>query len=193
LTQLQKSDPIFNMSIDIMMPVFNLEPKYRVTMLAREEWTSDPRTPPMVKGLIWFTDGSKTAEETGVGVCGQSENRRLSIHLGKHATFFQAEVYAILACVHEIETQDWPEKYISICSDSQAALKALQAAKTTSPVMRQCQQALNNISTRHAVRLYWIPGHARVRGNEIADKVTRNCSGQQFIGPEPFLGSLGRI
>jgi hypothetical protein len=26
--------------------------------------------------------------------------------LGKHATVFQAEVYAILACVYEIETQD---------------------------------------------------------------------------------------
>jgi hypothetical protein len=45
--------------------------------------------------------------------------------LGKHATVFQAEVYAILAFVHEIETQDRPEKYVSILSDSQAALKAL--------------------------------------------------------------------
>jgi len=26
----------------------------------------------------------------------------------------------ILACVHETETQDWPEKYVIICSDSQA-------------------------------------------------------------------------
>ena len=46
----------------------------------------------------------------------------------------QAEVYVILACAQEIEAQDRPEKYVSICSDSQAALKALQAAKTTSPL-----------------------------------------------------------
>jgi hypothetical protein len=57
----------------------------------------------------------------------------------------------ILACVHETETQDWPEKYVSICSDSQATLKALQAAKTISPLVRQCQQALNDISTQHTV------------------------------------------
>jgi len=38
-------------------------------------------------------------EGTGNGVYGQSVNRRLSISLGEHATFFQAEVYAILACV----------------------------------------------------------------------------------------------
>jgi len=118
LTRLQKSDPIFNMRVDIMKLVFNLEPKYRVTMLAREEWTGGSGTTPMVKGLILFTDGSRIAEGTRAGVYGQSSNRRLGIPLGKHATVFQAEVYAILACVHETETQDRPEKYISICSDS---------------------------------------------------------------------------
>jgi ribonuclease HI len=90
----------------------------------------------MVKGLVWYTDGSKTVEGTGAGVYGQSVNRRLSIPLGKHATVFQAEVYAILACVFQIETQDQLEKYVSICFDSQVALKALQAAKTTSPLVR---------------------------------------------------------
>jgi ribonuclease HI len=158
-------------------------------MLAREEWTRGPGTPPVVKGLVWYTDGSRTVEGTGAGVYGQSANRRLSIPLGKHATVFQAEVYATLACVHEIGTQDQPEKYVSICSDSQAALKALQAAKT-SPLVRQCQQALNDISTRHAVGLYWVPGHAGVRGNEITDRLARNGSAQQFVGLEPFLGGL---
>jgi len=147
-----------------MKSVFNLEPKYRVAMLTTEEWTRGPGTPPAGKGLVWFTDGSRTAKGTGAGVYGQSVNRRLSTSLGKHATIFWAEVYAILACVHETETQDQPEKYFSICSDSQAALKALQAAKT-SLLVRQCQQALNDISTRDAVGLYWVPGHAGVRGN----------------------------
>ena len=57
-----------------------------------------------------------------------------------------------------------------------------------SPLVRQCQQALNDISSRHAVRLYWVPGHAGMRGNEITDKLARSGSGQQFIGPEPCLG-----
>ena len=118
-----------------MKPVFNLEPKYGVTLLTEEEWTRGPRAPPTAKGLVWYTDGSTTAGGgTGTGVYGQSVNRRLSIPLGKHATVFQAEVYAILACVGETATQDRPEKYVSICSDSQVALKALQAAKTSSLV-----------------------------------------------------------
>jgi len=101
---------------------------------------------------------------TGARVYGQPVGRRLSISLGKHATVFQAEAYAILASVYEIQTQDMLEKYVSIFSDSQAALKTLQAAKTTSPLVRQCQKA-SNISTRHTVSLYWVLGHAAVRGN----------------------------
>ena len=51
------------------------------------------------------------------------------------------------------------------------------------------QQALNDTSTRHAVGPYWVPGHAGVRGNEIADKLARSGSVQRFVGPEPFLGN----
>jgi hypothetical protein len=39
-----------------------------------------------------------------------------------------------------------------------------------------------DISTRHTVGLYGVPGHARVRGNEIADKHARDGSVQKFVG-----------
>jgi len=93
-------------------------------------------------------------EGGGAGFYGQSVGRRLSFSLGKHAAVFQTEIYAILACVYEIQLQNGPEKYMSICSDSQTALKALQAVRTTSPLVHQCQRALNDISTRHAMGLY---------------------------------------
>jgi len=64
-TQLQKSKPKFYMGINVMKPVFNLEPKYRVTMLTREESTRGPGTP-AVKGLIWFTDGSRLWKGLGL-------------------------------------------------------------------------------------------------------------------------------
>jgi len=147
----------------------------------------------VVKGLVWFTDGSRTAEGTGARVYGQSVNRRLSIPLGEHATVLQAEVYVILACAHEIEAQDWPEKYVSICSDSQAALKVLKAAKTTSPLVCQCQQMLNDITARHAVGLYWVHGHAGVRGNESLTGLQGAGLVSGLLGLSPFWGSLGRI
>jgi len=71
------------------------------------------------------------------------------------------------------------------------ALKAPQTAKT-SPFVRHCQKALNDISTQHTVGLYCVPGHAGVRGNKIADKFGRDCSVQSFVGGEPSFGSLGR-
>jgi ribonuclease HI len=122
------------------------------------------------------------------GVYGQSGERRLSFSLGRYATVFQAEIYAILACAHEIQSQKRLEKYVSICSDSQVALKALKAARTTSPLVLHCQRALNDISARHVVGLFWVPGHAGVRGNEIADGLARGGSGMRFLEPEPVLG-----
>jgi len=58
-------------------------------------------------------------EGTRAGVYGQSVERRLSISIGRYATVFQAEIYAILACAYEIQLYVGPEKYVSICSDSQ--------------------------------------------------------------------------
>jgi len=116
-----------------MRPAFTPEPQCRFNMLTREDWTKGTGAPLAVKGLIWFTEGSKMREETGTGVYGQSVGRRLSFSLGRCATVFQAEIYAILACVYEIQLQNRPEKYGSICPDSQAALKALHAVRTMPP------------------------------------------------------------
>jgi hypothetical protein len=58
------------MRADVMRPAFNLEPKYRVTMLTREEWTRGTGTPLEVKWLVWFADGSRMTEGTGVGSMG---------------------------------------------------------------------------------------------------------------------------
>jgi len=126
-------------------------------MLTRVESIRGHGTHPVVKGLAWFTDGSRMKEGTGPGVYGQSSGIRLNIALGKYAAVLQAEIYAILACAHDIQMNARPEKYVSICSDSQTALKALQAAKTTSPSVQQCQKALNYISTRHSMGLFWVP------------------------------------
>ena len=112
LTRLQKPDTIFNTGFDIKKPIFNLEPKYRFTMLTRGECARGPGTPLAVKGLVWFTDGSRSVEGSVAGIYGQSVGRRLSISLGKYATDFQVDVYAIFACVQETETQDRPENVV---------------------------------------------------------------------------------
>ena len=61
----EQSDPIFNMGVEVMRPIFNPEPKYRVTMLTGEDWTKGTGAPIAVKGLVWFTEGSKMREGLG--------------------------------------------------------------------------------------------------------------------------------
>jgi len=114
--------------------------------------------------------------------------RRLGFSIGRYATVFQAEICAILACAYEIQSQNRPEKYVSICSDNLAALKALKAVRTTSLLVHQCQKALNDISIRHVTDLFWVPGHDGIRGNKIADGLERGGTALSFLGPEPVLG-----
>jgi len=38
------------------------------------------------------------------------------------------------------------------------------------------------------VGLYWVPEYAGVQGNEITDKLARDRSALQFVGPELALG-----
>ena len=54
----------------------------------------------VVKGLFWYTDGSRTRGEGGggvtrAGVYGQSLGRRLNMSLGTYATAFQAVIYML--------------------------------------------------------------------------------------------------
>ena len=49
---------------------------------------------------------------------------------------------------------------IAICSDSQAALKALAAAKSTSQLVLETMKALTELSIHNCVRLLWVPGHS---------------------------------
>jgi hypothetical protein len=58
---------------------------------------------------------------------------------------FQVEMYAILVRAYEIREDVRPQKYDSICYDSQAALKAPEAAKTLSRLVQQCRSVLNYI------------------------------------------------
>jgi len=67
-------------------------------------------------------------------------------------------------------------------------LVALEAAKSTSRWVQQCQNSLNDISTRHSVTLSWVLGHSGVRGDEITDEVEGVGTVHLYVGLEPALG-----
>jgi len=79
----------------------------------------------------------------------ESHNIKRVVPLGHYATVFRAEVYAIRICISYL--CDKVDSSIAICSDSQAALKALAAAKTTSQLVLETMKALTELSIHNCV------------------------------------------
>ena len=73
-------------------------------METRDQWTRGPGASSVVKELVWYTDGSRMWGwgESRARVYGTFSARMLSISLGKYATVFQVEIFAVLANAHEI-------------------------------------------------------------------------------------------
>ena len=73
-------------------------------------------------------------------------------------------MYAIRICVSYL--CDEVNASIAICSDSQAALKALTAAKTTSQLVLETMKAFTELSIglHNCVRLLWVFGHSDIVG-----------------------------
>ena len=108
--------------------------------------------------------------------------------MGKFATIFQNEIYAILQCAYENIRRSYKNKRILTCSDSQAALKALSGPKVTSRLVAECLDALFTLASLNEVTLVWVPGHQGILGNEQADKLARQASAMPILVPEPALG-----
>ncbi|KAJ8914772.1 hypothetical protein NQ315_013275 [Exocentrus adspersus] len=86
------------------------------------------------------------------------------------------------------------EENIFICSDSQAAFRAISSPRTRSMLVQEDGDALDSLARQKEVGLVWIPGHMGVPGNERADQLARLGSEESLQGPEPILGiSRGSI
>ena len=72
--------------------------------------------------------------------------------------------------------------------NSQAALRVLNAANTTSKLVAEIMTELKRLSLFNSVRLIWVLGHFNVPGNEIGDKLANKAACKEFIGPEPRIG-----
>ena len=151
------SDPILDMRSDHTIPVYNY-PKFFNVIIDVDYWRNkDPVFPE--DALIWYTDGSRTDLGTGSGKYGLRPNRSYCFSLGKFATIFQTEIYAILQCAYENIRRAYKNKWIFIFSDSQAALKALSGPKVTSRLVAECLDALFALASLNEVTVIWVPGH----------------------------------
>ena len=164
---------------------YNFEQPFKVVIPDRHSWASD--NPNSGKGsLNWFTDASKINGNTGIGIYGP--NCRIRKALGQSTSVFQGELIAIQQCASINLNKGLKGANINICSDSQAALKALRAFTYESRSVSECLDTLTALAKSNKVNLIWVPGHEGIEGNEKADELAKKGANCPFVGPEPFNG-----
>jgi ribonuclease HI len=178
-----QSEPCLHMRSDILTKE-TIQNKFYCKIPTREEWAENNLPPQNAK--VCFTDGSKIDQKgSGAGVH-IDKDVNVAFPLGKYATVFQAEIWAILMCAQMLEQSE--DRVICICSDSQAAIKALQKLEVRSKIVKDCKEALNNIARERTVMILWVPGHSSIAGNEKADSLARRGSLTIPTSPEPIIG-----
>jgi len=143
--------------------------------------------------VVCYTDGSKLDSKAGAGVVIQKgeETWTLKFPLGKMATVFQAEIFAIQQAailMREMECQS-----VTIMSDSQAALLAVDNCLVKSSVVWDTIQRLNELGVNKRVTLRWVKAHVGISGNEQADSLAKEGTVDVFIGPEPIIPVATRL
>ena len=116
-------DPALNSIVDWMPTKANYDIPFTVDAKSRCEW--DNGGPNLRPGsIVFYTDGSKMNNRTGAGVYGPGI--KIFFPMGQYPTVFQAEVYAIIECLHICLKRNYRFANICIFSDSLAALNALK-------------------------------------------------------------------
>lgn len=172
-----------NIPRDSIVPCFDFS-TIEVSFPTRESWlTEETRNQLLTDREVWFTDGSVMDGKAGVGVFCEEPECNLVLSLGD-TSIFQAETLAIELALREA-AKGTGTKEIIICSDSQAALKAISSFSASSLAVLNCKKAYTQLKRK--ATLVWVPGHEGIVGNEKADELARLGSSTRPIGPEPFL------
>jgi ribonuclease HI len=167
-------------SEDKIQPRLRLRRGFQIILPSRGAILSDFGLHPRHTGIFCFTDGSLSGFSTGAGLLITSRGRILlteSIGLSAGTSVFQAEVFAIEAATRHLCQAGVVGQTICFCSDSQAALKALNCENICSSSVWNCFNSLQRLSVSNSVRLVWTPGHCGIVGNEIADSLAKRGCG----------------
>ena len=187
-TDLMINAPTSVMRSDKILRRFYFHKNYEVYIPTRDDW-NESRVD-LNDEAVCFTDGSRinSTGQAGAGIYSQTDYEEYYYPLESRCSVYQAEIYAMLQCagIHSLHCRN--SASVAICSDSQAALKALSTPKVSSALVAETVCALKQLAVFNSVRLVWTPGHCGILGNEVADGLSRQASAIKFTGPEPVLG-----
>ena len=113
------TDHTLDMRSDHTIQVYHYSKIYKVIIDVDYWRNKDPKF--LEDALVWFTNGSRTDSGTGAGIYGLRPNRSFTFPLGKFASIFQTEIYAIIQCAYINIRRAYKNKQILIFSDSQVA------------------------------------------------------------------------
>jgi len=92
-------------------------------------------------------------------------------------------MYAILRCVSSNDLCHRHNDSIAICTDSQAALKALSFPEVISALVVETVSALCELAIHNSVRLVWVPGYHGIPVENVLILIL-NSNRVQFLHTE---------
>ena len=143
----------------------------------------------------FYTDGSKIDQRTSVavkhifGVC--------SFRIADHSSIFTAECFGIKLALNLILRIPVAEcmKYV-IFSDSKSVLESLLNYNTNNVVVKEVLDLIRRIKRLNkTVAFCWVPGHAGIAGNELADQAAKRALRRE-VAPQfriPYQDLFPRI
>ena len=110
-----------------------------------------------------------------MGAAANTENRTESASLPKCGSIFTAETHAVYLALNTIPATK--EMNLSIFRDSRSCLQALHKQIPTNQKVRKLKRTIAYLQKK--MELCWIPVHAGIPWNEVADKKAEEASRQQ--------------
>ena len=161
-------------------PEEKLHPASRITITPETACTQEEADSHASQTNI-FTDGSKL-ESGDVGAAfviyhpnGRIESRKL--RMDQSCSVFQAELLALNKALLWI--QKYPKTNVTIYSDNQSSLKAIQQRSNPNPFVNSIHHILHEMTPRLSVKFVWVKAHVGIEGNEAADFAAKEAAVQK--------------